>query len=166
MKDRVIFNDPISGVARMICLAPEANPVVEAKKVVAAYTNPKNRVLSDEEANAIEFVQANAADLNYDSEYRNAMVVEGDNLAVDLAKAKKLHADKMRELRREKMVELDGLEMRALAENKNKDLDAIRARKQKLRDAPNNPKIASAKKLETLRKIWESELGDNPFEAR
>ncbi|QDP68209.1 MAG: hypothetical protein Unbinned1007contig1000_21 [Prokaryotic dsDNA virus sp.] len=76
--------------------------------------------------------------------------------------AKEIHKDKIREARQPLLTKLDIEFQRAIETSTN--TDAIVAKKNALRDAPNVDAITNATSTEDLRKQWDSSiLGSSPY---
>ena len=81
---------------------------------------------------------------------------------IDMAKAKEIHKNKIREARTDKFNELD-VEFTKALEN-GSDTTEIVAKKKALRDAPNADAIKNATSVDDLRKQWDSSiLGTSPY---
>ena len=94
-----------------------------------------------------------------DNEFRNAWCCDGDmNPTINMEKARDVWRDKIRMARKPKLEELDIQYMRA--QEAGEDTSAIVATKNKLRDFPAKPEIASASTVEELKVIWDNDLGD------
>ena len=96
-------------------------------------------------------ILAEDAELPGDRAYRNAWAIDGDKIVIDLAKAKDLHRDKIREARAPLMAQLDVDFMRALEQGK--DTAMITAQKQSLRDATKAAAIDAAATIEELKAV-------------
>jgi hypothetical protein len=107
-----------------------------------------------------EFVPNDYIDDNTDHTYRNAWKhapgqVKPDH---DIGKARDIHRDK---IRRERLRELDALDIEYLAADEDGDQPrkrTIAARKKKLRDATAHPAIDAATTLEALKALTLAEL--------
>lgn len=95
-----------------------------------------------------------------DRSFRNAWVRGGGGMAVDMAKARVIHTDRLRTQRVPVLEELDRQWMRATGQNKVRDAEAIEAKRQALRDIPEKYKsrIDGAKTSEDLLAIKPAEL--------
>ena len=86
-------------------------------------------------------------------EYRNSWVLVGSKIVHDMTKAREIKRERIRVERKPLLENLDAEFMRAL-ENSDKAKQAeIVARKQKLRDAPADPRIEKAKTVDDLKAI-------------
>ncbi len=75
-------------------------------------------------------------------------------VTVDMTKAKEIWRNKIRETRIEKFKTLDEQYMRADEIGDTGAKAAVVAKKNILRDAPNDPAIAAATTTEELKKVW------------
>tara|TARA_R100001129_G_scaffold151682_1_gene113927 strand:- start:367 stop:633 length:267 start_codon:yes stop_codon:yes gene_type:complete len=83
-------------------------------------------------------------------------------IKTDMAKAKEIHKNKIREARTPKLAELD-IEFQK-AQETSADTTAIVAKKQALRDAPADSKIDAATDEAALKAQWNTSLlGDSPY---
>ena len=81
---------------------------------------------------------------------------------IDMAKAREIHKDKIREARAPKLAELD-IEFQRATES-SADTSAIVAKKQALRDAPADSGIAAASDADALKAQWKTDiLGTSPY---
>ena len=96
--------------------------------------------------------------------FREAWVINGDVISEDLATAKTLFKDKIREVRKP-LLELEDVNyMRALEDGNTAKAKEIADKKKVLRDLPADTKIDSAKDMDELKKTWnENMLGTSPY---
>jgi len=81
---------------------------------------------------------------------------------IDMAKAKEIHKNKIREARTEKFNELDVEFTKALEDGS--DTTEIKNKKQALRDAPADSAINSANTTDELKAQWNTSiLGPSPY---
>lgn len=91
-----------------------------------------------------------------DRTFRNAWRHDGTAIVHDMAHAREIHRDKMRQTRKSMLEALDVKIIRALeAKQATKD---IVAQKQALRDVTEDPAIEAAKTPDELKKVWPSIL--------
>ena len=84
--------------------------------------------------------------------------------AIDMAKAKEVHKNKIRSARTPKLAELDIEFQRAL--ETSADTSTIVAKKQALRDAPASAGITTATSATELKQQWDTTiLGESPYNA-
>tara|TARA_R100000322_G_scaffold163049_1_gene126334 strand:- start:338 stop:712 length:375 start_codon:yes stop_codon:yes gene_type:complete len=99
-----------------------------------------------------------------DRHFRNAWKLNGSVMAEDMAEAKKIFQDKIREVRKPLLEAEDVAYMKALEANNASAKDASVAKKKKLRDAPAASAISSADTIAKLKAAWDtSTLGDSPY---
>ena len=96
--------------------------------------------------------------------FRDAWVINGDVISEDLATAKTLFKDKIREVRKP-LLELEDVNyMKALEDGNTAKAKEIADKKKVLRDLPADTKIDSAKDMDELKKTWnENMLGTSPY---
>ena len=81
---------------------------------------------------------------------------------VDMAKAREIHKNNIREARAPKLAELDIEFQKAL--EASADTSAIVSKKQALRDAPADSGIAAASDADALKAQWKTDiLGTSPY---
>lgn len=99
-----------------------------------------------------------------DRAFRGAWVINGTVISEDLATAKDIFKDKIREVRKPLLDAEDVVYMKALEAD---DADAKAAsvtRKTALRDAPAASAITNATTIAELKAAWDSDLlGDSPY---
>jgi hypothetical protein len=99
-----------------------------------------------------------------DRHFRNAWKLNGSVMAEDMAEAKKIFQDKIREVRKPLLEAEDVAYMKALEASDASAKDASVAKKKKLRDAPAASAISSADTIAKLKAAWDtSTLGDSPY---
>ena len=99
-----------------------------------------------------------------DRHFRNAWKLNGSVMAEDMAEAKKIFQDKIREVRKPLLEAEDVAYMKALEANNASAKDASVAKKKKLRDAPAASAISSADTIAKLKAAWDtSTLGTSPY---
>jgi len=92
-----------------------------------------------------------------DRTFREAWTDTG-KIEIDMPKAKEVHRNKIRAVRADKLMQLDGEWMRATGQNKKQEADDIEAQRQILRDLPADPRIEAATTPEELKAFWPEEL--------
>lgn len=108
--------------------------------------------------------QANAADVTVPSNrfFRDAWSLSGDVITEDLAVAKEMFRDKIRQVRKPLLEALDADYMKAL--EASADTTQIVADKQALRDAPASLAIDAATTIDELKAAWDvGVLGNSPY---
>ncbi len=140
--DYIIYTQP-NGVAAIVVPAPDTGLTIEE---VAARTVPSGAAYSVVAADAIPAERT----------YRNAWVVTGDVIDVDMPKAREIHRGTIRQARDPKLAALD-IEFQRCLEY-GEDTSAIVAQKEALRDAPQDPAIDLAQTPEELKAVWPAVL--------
>jgi len=87
-----------------------------------------------------------------DRTFRDAWKHDGAAVVHDMDKARSIHVERIRKAREPMLADLDVQVIRALG--KGEPVTAIEAKKQKLRDAPADPRIKDAKTVEDLKAVW------------
>ena len=83
-------------------------------------------------------------------------------ISIDMAKAREIHKEKIREARTPKLAELD-IEFQKALETGASTTDIV-AKKQALRDAPADSGIDSASDTDALKAQWKTDiLGTSPY---
>lgn len=91
------------------------------------------------------------ADLPPSRDYRNAWIDTGKGpLKHDMAKARGIHRDRIRVQRKPRFVDLDSEALRAIEDGDAAKLAGVKTAKQKLRDAPADPRIDNANNVAAL----------------
>ena len=101
-----------------------------------------------------------------DRHFRNAWMFDSAQTAIteDLAAAKVIFQDKIREIRRPLLEAEDVVYMKALESNDSDAKVASVTKKKKLRDAPAASAITSADTIDKLKAAWDSDvLGTSPY---
>jgi len=110
----------------------------------------------DKDGNQID---ASTATVPANRDFRGAWSLSGTVISEDLAKAKEIFADKVREARAPLLEALDTDFMKA--QETSADTTAIVASKQALRDAPTAGDSATT--IAELKAAWPSCCGDSPY---
>lgn len=110
----------------------------------------------DKDGNQID---ASTATVPANRDFRGAWSLSGSVISEDLAKAKEIFADKIREARKPLLEALDTDYMKAL--ETGADTAAIVASKQALRDAPTAGNAATT--IAELKAAWPAACGDSPY---
>ena len=115
----------------------------------------------DKDGNSIS---ASDATVPSDRHFRGAWSLSGTTITEDLAVAKTIFKDKVREARTPLLAAEDVVYMKAL-EDADTDAQAASVTKKKaLRDAPAASAITSADTIANLKAAWDtSTLGDSPY---
>ena len=115
------------------------------------------RTIVDKDANTIDSASATVPS---DRHFRDAWSLSGTVITEDLAAAKTIFADKIREARKPLLEALDADYMKAL--ETSADTASIVADKQALRDAPTAGNSATT--ITELNAAWPSCCGTSPYE--
>lgn len=132
----------------------EIVPIPETLTEEAALIRAMNGLPPEVDRNAAFVVDESA--IPTDRTFRDAWVLTADALAVDMTKARDIHRDRIRAARAPLLAAADVAYLRALEAGQN--TAAIVARKNALRDAPNDPAIDAAATPAALAAIWPSIL--------
>jgi len=119
--------------------------------MLSAKADSEKALKSWEELNekAVSFTKVKASDIPTDRTFRDAWKKDGKKVRVGMKNARKIHLNKIRQKRNEKLAELDIETMKG---------NDVQKDKQKLRDLPDNVDLESAKTPEDLKKVWPAEL--------
>ena len=99
-----------------------------------------------------------------DRHFRNAWTLSGKVITEDLATAKVLFKNKIREVRSPLLEEQDVLYMKALEDASSSAKTTIKNKKKSLRDAPAASAIDDADTIEKLKAAWDTSLlGTSPY---
>ena len=97
-----------------------------------------------------------------DRTFRNAWKQNNKTIETDIAKAREIHKNNIRNARTPKFAELD-IEFQKALETSSSTTDIV-SKKQTLRDAPADSGIASADTAAKLKAQWNTSiLGDSPY---
>ena len=97
-----------------------------------------------------------------DRSFRNAWILIIKSIETDIAKAREIHKNNIRNARTPKFAELD-IEFQKALETSSSTTDIV-SKKQTLRDAPADSGIASADTEAKLKAQWNTSiLGDSPY---
>ena len=115
----------------------------------------------DKDGNSIS---ASDATVPSDRHFRGAWSLSGTTISEDLAVAKTIFKDKVREARTPLLAAEDVVYMKALEAGDSTAQAASVAKKKALRDAPAATAIANADTIAKLKAAWDtSTLGDSPY---
>ena len=96
--------------------------------------------------------------------FRNAWTLSGDVISEDLATAKTMFKDKIREVRKPLLEAQDVAYMKALESGSSSAQTTAKNEKTKLRDAPAASAITNAKTIAELKSAWDTDLlGASPY---
>ena len=118
--------------------------------------------IADKDGNSIETSKATSKPS--DRHFRNAWTLSGTVISEDLATAKTIFKDKIREVRKPLLEEQDVEYMKALEEGSTSKKTTAKNKKIKLRDAPAASAITNAKTIAELKAAWDTDLlGTSPY---
>ena len=107
---------------------------------------------------------ADASSMPSDRYFRNAWTLSGTVISEDLATAKTLFKDKIREVRKPLLETQDVAYMKALESGSSSAQTTAKNEKTKLRDAPAASAITNAKTIAELKAAWDTDLlGASPY---
>jgi len=115
----------------------------------------------DKDGNQID---ASTATVPSDRAFRGAWSLSGNVISEDMASAKDIFRDKVREVRKPLLDAEDVVYMKALEADDATAKTASVARKSALRDAPAAAAIDAATTIAELKAAWDEDtLGDSPY---
>ena len=115
----------------------------------------------DKDGNSIS---ASDATVPSDRHFRGAWTLSGKTISEDLAVAKTIFKDKVREARKPLLEAEDVVYMKALEAGDSSAQSASVAKKKALRDAPAADAITNASSISGLKSAWDTDLlGDSPY---
>ena len=99
-----------------------------------------------------------------DRHFRNAWTLSGTVISEDLATAKTMFKDKIREVRKPLLETQDVLFMKAMEDGDSSEQSTIASKKKELRDAPAASAITNATTITELKAAWNTSLlGASPY---
>ena len=118
--------------------------------------------IADKDGNSIETSKATSKPS--DRHFRSAWTLSGTVISEDLATAKILFKDKIREVRKPLLEAQDVLYMKALESGSSSTQTTVKNEKTKLRDATDASAITNAKTIAELKAAWDTDLlGASPY---
>ena len=109
-------------------------------------------------------ISASDATVPSDRHFRGAWTLSGKTISEDLAVAKTIFKDKVREARKPLLEAEDVVYMKALEAGDSSAQSASVAKKKALRDAPAAKAITDANTIAKLKAAWDTSiLGDSPY---
>ena len=112
----------------------------------------------DKDGNSI--VTSKATSKPSDRHFRNAWSLSGTVISEDLATAKTMFKDKIREVRKPLLEAQDVLYMKAMEDGDSSEQSTIATKKKELRDAPAASAITNATTIAELKSAWNTSLLD------
>ena len=108
--------------------------------------------------------QDDVSSMPSDRHFRSAWTLNGRVISEDLATAKTMFKDKIRQVRKPLLEAEDVVYMKALEDDDASAKTASVAKKKKLRDAPAASAITNADTIAKLKAAWDTDvLGDSPY---
>ena len=158
---RAIWNDPITSATCIFTPAyndeirPKALTDDEWFDAAVLMSVPPSAAFS-----VIDCANPEVAAVLFDRTFRDAWVVEGGNLQVDMPKARDIHMARIRVVRDVELTRLDVPFIRALEEGDAAEQNRIKEVKQALREIPGAilPLLDASKTPEELNQVWPSNL--------
>ena len=115
----------------------------------------------DKDGNSID---ASTATVPSDRHFRNAWTLSGTTITEDLATAKDIFKDKIREVRKPLLEAEDVVYMKAMEADDSSAKSASVTKKTNLRNAPAASAITNASSISALKAAWDTDLlGDSPY---
>ena len=116
----------------------------------------------DKDGNSIE--TSKATSMPSDRHFRGAWTLSGTVISEDMATAKTIFKDKIREVRKPLLEAQDVLFMKAMEDGDSSEQSTIATKKKELRDAPAASAITNAKTVAELKSAWNTSLlGTSPY---
>ena len=144
---QIVFTRPDGGLSVV-------HPVINTMGEVAGFTEvqAEQRAFAKLPANAINPKFIETADIPVDRTFRNAWEDNG-SINVNMPKAREIHREKLRALRKPLLEVLDMAYLRADEQGDVAEKARIAAEKQKLRDVTADPRIEAAQTPEQLKAV-------------
>ena len=118
--------------------------------------------IADKDGKSIETSKATSKPS--DRHFRNAWTLSGTVISEDLATAKTIFKDKIREVRKPLLEAQDVAFMKALEDDDAVEQSTIKTKKKELRNAPAASAITNAKTIAELKAAWNTSLlGASPY---
>ena len=118
--------------------------------------------IADKDGKSIETSEATSKPS--DRHFRNAWTLSGTVISEDLATAKTMFKDKIRQVRKPLLEAQDVAYMKALESGSSSAQTTAKNEKIKLRDAPAASAITNAKTIAELKAAWDTDLlGTSPY---
>ena len=115
----------------------------------------------DKDGNSID---ASTATVPSDRHFRGAWTLSGTTITEDLATAKTIFKDKIREVRKPLLEAEDVVYMKAMEADDSSAKAASVTKKTNLRNAPAASAITNASSISALKAAWDTDLlGDSPY---
>ena len=116
----------------------------------------------DKDGNSIETSKATSKPS--DRHFRNAWTLSGTVISEDMATAKTMFKDKIRDVRKPLLEAQDVLYMKAIEDGDSSAQSTVATKKKELRDAPAASAITNADTITKLKAAWNTSLlGTSPY---
>ena len=116
----------------------------------------------DKDGNSIETSKATSKPS--DRHFRNAWTLSGTVISEDMATAKTMFKDKIRDVRKPLLEAQDVLYMKAIEDGDSSAQSTVATKKKELRDAPAASAITNADTIAKLKAAWNTSLlGTSPY---
>ena len=116
----------------------------------------------DKDGNSIE--TSKATSMPSDRHFRGAWTLSGTVISEDLATAKTMFKDKIRDVRKPLLEAQDVLYMKAIEDGDSSAQSTVATKKKELRDAPAASAITNADTIAKLKAAWNTSLlGTSPY---
>ena len=116
----------------------------------------------DKDGNSIETSKATSKPS--DRHFRNAWTLSGTVISEDVATAKTIFKDKIREVRKPLLEAQDVLYMKAIEDGDSSAQSTVATKKKEIRDAPAASAITNATTIAELKSAWNTSLlGASPY---
>ena len=118
--------------------------------------------IADKDGNSIETSKATSKPS--DRHFRNAWTLSGTVISEDMATAKTMFKDKIRDVRKPLLEAQDVLYMKAIEDGDSSAQSTVATKKKELRDAPAASAITNADTIAKLKAAWNTSLlGTSPY---
>ena len=118
--------------------------------------------IADKDGNLIETSKATSKPS--DRHFRNAWTLSGTVISEDMATAKTIFKNKIREVRKPLLEAQDVLFMKAMEDGDSTEQSTIASKKKEMRDAPAASAITNATTIAELKSAWNTSLlGASPY---
>ena len=116
----------------------------------------------DKDGNSIE--TSKATSMPSDRHFRGAWTLSGTVISEDMATAKTMFKDKIRDVRKPLLEAQDVLYMKAIEDGDSSAQSTVATKKKELRDAPAASAITNADTIAKLKAAWNTSLlGTSPY---
>lgn len=117
-----------------------------------------SRTFAGSTAQPVRYRRVDASEVPRDRTFRNALADDGGRLSHRMPRAREIHLARLREARQPMLDQLDRDWMRANGRGDSKEMAAIEARRQVLRDLPATIGIEKAKTTDELKAMWPANI--------